>query len=446
MKISKGLDVPVAGEPEQVISEGPAVDSIALVGDDYIGMKPTMMVSEGDRVKLGQVLFSDKKTPGVHYTSPGTGVIRAINRGPRRALQSVVIQLQGDEEETFNAYTPAQLAGLSREQVKENLLASGLWSALRTRPYSRVPPPESMPHSIFVTAMDSNPLAVRADRVINEYQQDFLNGLTIITKLTEGKVFVCKYSDVDLPPRDEAAVSVANFSGRHPCGLVGTHIHFLDPVSATKTVWHLNYQDLIAIGRLFVTGKLVTERIISLAGPVVKRPRLIRTRLGASTIDLVEGELEDVECRVISGSILSGRRAAGWASHLGRYHTQITVLKEGGERHFLGWLTPGMNDYSATNVFLASVFKGRRFSFTTSQHGSPRAMIPIENYQDVMPMDVMMVPLLRSLLVGDTERAQELGCLELDEEDLDLCTFVCPSKYDYGPALRETLTQIEREG
>ncbi len=446
MKIARGLDVPVSGKPDQTISTGPKVNTVALIGDDYIGMKPTLMVAEGDKVKLGQALFSDKTTPGVNYTSPGAGVVKAINRGPRRVLQSVVIALEGDQEETFTSYAPSELATLSTEQVKENLLASGLWSALRTRPYSKVPLPESSPHSIFVTAMDSNPLAVSAERVIAEYAQDFVNGLAVVTKLTDGKVFVCKYSGANIPDFPDASISVEEFSGPHPCGLVGTHIHLLDPVGATKTVWYLGYQDLIAIGRLFVSGRLSTERIISLAGPTVKRPRLIRTRLGANTGDLVKDQLDDMDCRVISGSLLAGRRAGGWASYLGRYHTQITVLEEGGERHLLGWIAPGMNDYSATNVFLSSLFKGRSFPFTTSQHGSPRAMIPIENYQDVMPMDFLVVPLLRSLLVGDTDRAQQLGCLELDEEDLALCTFVCPSKYDYGPLLRDSLTRIEREG
>jgi Na+-transporting NADH:ubiquinone oxidoreductase subunit A len=446
MKIKKGLDIPISGEPEQTIHEGPAVSAVALLGFDYVGMKPTMMVAEGDRVKLGQILFTDKKTPGVNFTAPGAGRITAINRGTRRVLQSVVIELDGDDEERFEAFATEQLEGLDVERVKENLLASGLWTSFRTRPYSKVPSPQSTPHSIFVTAMDSNPLAVRSDVVIKEFAQDFRNGLRLLAKLTDGKVYVCKYPEADIPVPEVSSIEVVGFSGPHPAGLAGTHIHLLDPVSAQKTVWFLNYQDVIAIGKLFTTGRLFTDRIVSLAGPMVERPRLIRTRLGANTGQLVNGALLDEECRVVSGSVLSGRRAAGWASYLGRYHTQVSVLREGGERHFLGWLSPGMKDYSATNVFFSSFFKGRKFSFSTSQHGSPRAMIPIEPYQDVMPLDILAVPLLRSLLVRDTDRAQQLGCLELDEEDLALCTFVCPSKYEYGPVLRENLTQIEKEG
>ena len=440
------MDIPVKGEPEQAIYDGPPVNTVALLGYDYVGMKPTMTVAVGDQVKLGQALFSDKRNPTVSFTSPGAGKIVEINRGARRILQSVVIELNGDDEESFERYDEADLGTLSAQQVMDNLLASGLWTALRTRPYSLVPDPGSQPQAIFITAMDSNPLAARADVIIQDAAQDFDNGLKVIAKLTEGKLYICKYPEANIAVPQAVPFVTADFSGPHPAGLVGTHIHFLDPVNAEKEVWSLNYQDVIAIGRLFTTGRLPVERVISLAGPVVSRPRLIRTRLGASTEDIVRDELDDVDCRVISGSMLSGRRAAGWASYLGRYHTQISVLKEGGERHFLGWLSPGMNDYSASNVFVSSFFKKRKFSFTTSQHGSPRAMIPIEPYQDVIPMDILAVPLLRALLVGDTESAQKLGCLELDEEDLSLCTFLCPSKYEYGPVLRENLTQIEREG
>ena len=447
IKIKKGLDLPISGEPEQIIHDAPAVQSVAVIGGDYLGMRPTMLVAEGDRVKLGQILFTDKKNPGVNYTAPGSGVVKAIHRGAKRVLQSVVIDLQGEEEETFSVYD--DLTRLSADQVKETLLASGLWSAFRTRPYSKVPAPAGQPHSIFVTAMDTNPLAAKADVVINEYRQDFIDGLTIIAHLSSGSVFVCKAPEADIPvPEAQAQIKVSAFAGPHPSGLVGTHIHFLDPVSATKTVWHLGYQEVIAIGKLFKTGRLWVERIVALSGPAVIKPRLLRTRLGASTDELLENELEDRECRAISGSLLSGARAAGWASYLWRYHTQLTVLPEGREREFFGWITPGGNKFSKLNVFLSSLSRGsdRTFNFTTSRHGSPRAMVPIGSYEDVMPLDILPTQLLRSLLVRDTDVAQALGCLELDEEDLALCAFVCVGKYNYGPVLRENLTQIEREG
>ncbi len=446
ISIKKGLHVPISGEPEQSIYDGPSVSSVALLGQDYIGLRPSMLVEEGTWVKLGQPLFSDKTTPGVVYTAPGTGVVEAINRGAKRVLQSVVIRLEGDEEETFSSYRHDELSHLTREQVKENLVASGLWTALRTRPYSKVPSPESIPHSIFVTAMDSNPLAPQAAKVIREFKDDFIQGLNLISHLTEGKVFVCKALGEDIPTLTTNQFAVAEFAGPHPSGLVGTHIHFLDPVGPKKTVWHIHYQDVIAIGKLFTTGLIWTERIISLAGPVVLEPRLIRTRLGARTEDLVEGQLEYVRCRVISGSLLSGSWAIGWATFLGRYHSQLTVIPEGGERKFLGWLSPGPEKFSALNVFVSSFFRKKIFRLNSLEQGSPRAIVPVGVYEDVMPMDILSTPLLRALVVKDTDVAQALGCLELDEEDLALCSFVCPSKYNFGPLLRASLEQIEREG
>ncbi len=447
IRINKGLDLPITGSPQQTIDNGAAVASVALLGGDYIGMKPTMLVREGDRVKLGQVLFTDKKTTGVSYTSPGGGIVAAINRGAKRALQSVVISLDGSEQETFNAYPRSDLSRLNTEQVKQNMLASGLWTALRTRPYSKVPRPDSLPDSIFVTAMDTDPLAGNPETIINARGQDFMDGLTIISKLTQGKLFVCKSPNANVPIIDSQQIMVVEFAGPHPAGLVGTHIHFLNPVSATKTVWHLNYQDVIAIGRLFTSGRLDVGRIVALSGPMALKPRLIRTRLGANTKDLLAGELRHAESRVISGSVFCGHRAAGWASFLGRYHNQISVIAEGREREFLGWIKPGTNKFSVVNVFASSVFrKTKKFAFTTSQQGRPRAMIPIGTYEKIMPLDILPTQLLRALLVHDTDAAQALGCLELDEEDLALCSFVCPSKYDYGSTLRANLDQIEKQG
>ena len=450
INIKKGLDLPITGQPEQTIHDGPRTRSVALIGADYVGMKPTMLVKEGDRVKRGQILFTDKKTPGVNFTAPGAGEVIAINRGARRVLQSVVIRLDDDEQdETFEQIDRNRLADLSAEQIRDNLVNSGLWTALRTRPYSRTPSPETRPEAIFVTAMDSNPLAADAGVILKEYAQDFNDGLTVLAKLTDGPVYVCKAPQTELSTPSSGQYKVAAFTGPHPAGLPGTHIHFLHPVSATRTVWYIGYQDVIAVGKLFTTGKLWVERVISLAGPSVSQPRLIRTRVGANTEDLIDGQLkDDKECRVVSGSVFSGRRASNWAAYLGRFHNQISVLAEGRHRELFGWIVPGKNKFSKINVFISSFSrkKGQQFDFTTSQNGSPRAMVPIGNFEEVMPLDILPAQLLRYLVVGDSDMAQALGCLELDEEDLALCSFVCVGKYDYGPVLRNNLTRIEREG
>ncbi|MAB96843.1 MAG: NADH:ubiquinone reductase (Na(+)-transporting) subunit A [Pseudomonadaceae bacterium] len=444
INIKRGLDLPITGEPVQRIEAARPVRSIAVVGFDYHGMKPTMNVQVGDRVKLGQILFSDKKTPGVVYTAPGAGVVSAIHRGEKRILQSVVIDLDGDEQETFAQYPSAQLAALESAQVRENLQQSGLWTALRTRPFSKVPAVDAVPSSIFVTAIDTHPLAADPAVVIAEYAADFEDGLKVLSALA--KVFVCKAEGANVPGDKLSNVQSESFTGPHPAGLAGTHIHFLDPVSATKSVWSIGYQDVIAIGKLFTTGQLWVERVVALAGPVVTKPRLLRTRLGASLQELTAGELEPGENRVISGSVLGGRTAQGAFAFLGRYHQQVSCLVEGNDREMLHYLRAGVNKHSVMNIFVSKLAAAKKFAFSTTTNGSPRAMVPVGNYEAVMPLDVLPTQLLRYLIVGDTEMAQKLGCLELDEEDLALCTYVCAGKYEYGPILRDNLASIEKEG
>ena len=444
IKIRKGLDLPVTGVPQQAVDSSAEVKTVGLLGPDYLGMRPTMAVQEGDRVELGQVLFEDKNHPSVKYTAPGSGSIAAINRGAKRSLQSVVIELNGADERQFEKH--ADVRGLNDEQVREKLLASGLWTALRTRPFSKVADPTVKPHSIFVTATDTNPLAARPDSIISAHENDFGTGVLALTKLTEGSVFVCKASGTNVPSAPPDTVKVVDFDGPHPAGLPGTHIHFLDPVGPRKSVWYLNYQDTIAIGKLLTSGRLWAERIIALGGPVVKNPRLLQTRVGACVSELARGELASGEHRLISGSVLGGTTAAGALDFMGRYHLQISALAEGREREFLGWQKPGADKFSIKNVFASKLTPGKQFALTTSIEGSKRAMVPVGSYEQIMPLDILPTQLLRALIVGDTDEAQALGCLELDEEDLALSTFVCPGKYDYAPLLRQNLDRIEKEG
>ncbi len=446
IKIRKGLDLPITGGPEQRIDEAKSVGSVAVVPGDYHGLRASVLVREGDRVRVGQPLVSDKDASDLLLTSPGCGRVVEVNRGVGKSPQSVVVRLEGDEQERFDAYDQERLLNLDRRSVRQLLLASGLWAACRTRPFSKIPRPTDSPRSIFVTAIDTNPLAANPRIVIRDRGREFSDGVAVLSRLTDGKVYVCQGPGSELPVPDADSIRTVTFDGPHPAGLPGTHIHFLDPVGENKTVWHLSYQDVIAIGGLFTTGRIQVERVIALGGPAVLRPRLLRTRMGASTVDLLDGELRQTECRVVSGSILSGRRAAGWARYLGPHDLQISVLSEDRDRQFLGWAAPGFNKYSAIHAFASSLRPRHKFSMTTSQHGSPRAMVPIGNFERVMPLDILPAPLLKALLTQDTEAARALGCLELAEEDLALCSFVCCSKYEYGPALRKNLDLIEKEG
>ncbi|UCG73608.1 MAG: Na(+)-translocating NADH-quinone reductase subunit A [Chromatiales bacterium] len=444
----RGLDIPLTGAPEQTVFDVPPVKSVALVGQDFLGLRPSLEVQVGDRVRLGQCLFTHKKLPGVPFVAPGSGEVTAINRGQRRVLQSVVIRLDGEDEPAvvFPSLHSHSLAALDRGTVVDRLLKSGLWTSFRTRPFSKIPVADAEPAAIFVTAIDSNPLAADPRIVIAEQGDSFRAGVELLTTLTTGKVYVCQSAGESLPKPDTVQAVIAEFAGPHPSGLAGTHIHFLEPVSLERSVWTVGYQDVIAIGKLFTEGVLWTERVIAFGGPMIDNPRLLRTRAGANLDDLIGAELPPVESRVISGSVLSGRRAASWAAYLGRYHNQVSVLAEGRERELFGWIRPGRQKFSATRVFVSRLFPGRRFALNTSTNGSPRAMVPIGIYESMMPQDLLPTQLLRSLLVQDTTVAQTLGCLELDEEDLALMSFVCPGKYDYGPALRANLDIIEKEG
>ena len=446
IKITKGLDLPIAGLPDQQRIDDVAVTRVAVKGEEYNGLRPSMAVKEGDRVVKGQLLFEDKKIPGVRFTAPASGTVSAIHRGERRVLQSVVIDVEGDESLNFTAYPADELATLPCEVVVTQLVESGLWTAMRTRPFSKTPAPGSVPAAIFVTAMDTNPLSADPQPIILAQREAFNAGLTVLTRLTDGKVHVCQGSGGKLGGHPQGQVTFNQFTGPHPAGLVGTHIHFLEPVSLQKQVWHLNYQDVIAYGKLFLDGVIWTERVIALGGPQVKHPRLLRTCLGADLNALLAGELHEGENRILSGSVLNGSQASGPHAFLGRFHLQVSVLKEGREKELLGWVTPGRDKFSITRTTLGHFLKKKLFNLSTDTHGGERAMVPIGNYERVMPLDILPTMLLRDLLAGDTDSAQALGCLELDEEDLALCTYVCPGKYEYGPVLRRVLTQIEQEG
>ncbi len=443
-KIDQGLQLPISGDPAQEIKDGPDIKRVGLVAADYVGMKPSLLVADGDRVKLGQPVFLDKRTEGVTYTSPASGVVESVIRGDKRHFVSLIIRVDGNESVAFRSWN--NLNDVTGEVARGQLTESGLWTAFRTRPYNRVPSPSSEPHSIFVTAIDTNPLAPDPELIIGQKQEAFSAGMQIIPKLTSGKTYLCIRSGSRIPTGPNPNVVTASFEGVHPAGLPGTHIHFVDPVGPNKTVWFVGYQDVIAIGELFMLGQLRNKRIVSIAGPEVARPCMYRTVLGADLTNLVSGNADLKKVRVISGSVLSGRRCVEPESFLGRYHNQVSVLAEGNYREFLGWQRPGADRFSVTRAYLGGWLKAAKYRFDTNLNGGHRAMVPIGVYERVMPLDVLATPLLRALLTGETEQSQALGALELDEEDLALCTYVCPGKHDYGVLLRQHLTTIEKEG
>lgn len=440
----KGLNLPVQGAPVQEIRPGPEINTVAVLGADYIGLRPRLSVQEGDMVGPGTPIFAHKDTPEAPVVSPVAGRVKAINRGAQRVLISVEIEaLEG-------AVEPVDFSGVgdpnTADGVVHRLCAAGLWTSFRTRPYSKVPNPSSRPVAIYVTAMDTEPLAPDAAIVIGKAEEAFNRGLEAVARLSGGTTYLCFEAGTYDPTEEVAGVELAAFSGPHPAGLPGTHMHFLEPPTAQKAVWTIWYQDVITIGRLLTTGQLDPERIIALAGPLCREPRLIRTVMGASMVDLTNGEIDaSVPARLISGSILSGRAGDGPDAYLGRYHRQVTVIEEDRNEILMGWIRPMPAKYAIQPV-LASAFSKRLHALTSNLNGGRRAMVPLGTFEQLMPQDLLPTQLLRALLVMDTDTAQALGALELDEEDLGLMAFSCPAKYEYGLALRDCLTKIEKEG
>jgi len=443
-KLKKGLDLPITGAPVQEVSDERKTNSAAVLAADYIGLKPRLLVGEGDTVGIGTPLFFHKDTPDVMIVSPVAGRVRAINRGARRVLISVVIDIDD------SAADPVDFSGVGdlgeTSGLVERLCASGLWTSFRTRPYSKVPDPAARPAALFVTATDTEPLAADPAIIIAENGAAFEKGLEAIKALSEGKTYLCCETGAEIPGLNMSGVEVAGFSGPHPAGLAGTHIHFLDAPSAEKTIWSIGYQDVIAIGKLLETGRYDPSRVIALSGPRCAKPRLIRTIAGASMEELAEGEITgDEPVRLISGSVLSGRLGEGPSAYLGRYARQVTLIEEDHKQIPMGWILPMPSKYAFQPV-LGSAFSKKLYALTSNLNGGRRAMVPLGTFEELMPQDYLPTQLLRALLVMDTDQAQALGALELDEEDLGLVGFACPAKYEYGIALRDCLMKIEKEG
>ncbi len=443
-KLKKGLDLPIEGAPEQKIQPGPEFSTVAVLGRDFVGLKPKMLVQEGEEVQRGAPLFCHKDAPDAMMVAPLSGKVIAINRGARRVLQSVVIEVS-DVNDTGIDFSGTGNTD-SAEGVAAKLCAAGLWTAFRTRPYSKMPEPGTRPAAIFVTAMDSDPLAADSALIIADAGDAFAAGLGAISHLTDGKTYLCHKDGDTLPGTELPGVEAAGFSGPHPAGLAGTHIHFLEPLAGDKRVWTIGYQDVIAIGRLMQTGHLDPNIVIALSGPGARQPRLIRTVMGASTDDLTRDEVNvDGSARIISGSILSGQHAEGPTAYLGRFARQITIIREDADQIPMGWIRPMPSKFAVQPV-LGSAFAKKLYALTSNLNGGRRAMVPTGTFEELMPQDYLPTQLLRALLVMDTDTAQALGALELDEEDLGLVGFACPAKYEYGLALRDCLTKIEKEG
>ncbi|MGD2016949.1 MAG: NADH:ubiquinone reductase (Na(+)-transporting) subunit A [Planctomycetota bacterium] len=446
IKAKRGLDLPIHGAPQDAtVVDRLDVNRVALLPQEYLGAKVRLLVQEGDTVQVGTPVMCDRRDEEALYTSPAAGKVTAIHRGKRRAVLSIVIEATGYDDAV--PFEPMDVAAATGDDVRAALLGSGLWPSIRRRPFDRVAISTDQPAGIVVQAYDSSPLAPDLTEVVAGRDADLEVGLAALRKLTDGAVHVCVKDGVRWGRFLQDGVQVHQFRGPHPAGTAGFSIHSLCPAGANRTVWHVGVQDVADIGRLLRDGVRPTQRVLSLGGPAARAPKLVRTRPGADLEQLCLGEVDAAKPRFVNGSAVWGTEASveGHTGFVGRWSSQVTILEDGVTRDLLGWALPVSGRYTQTNTVWDKFFR-KSFRYDTDTNGSLRAIVPIGQYESVMPMDVLATQLIKALAAKDLESAEKLGVLELAEEDLALCQVVDPSKVPITDWLRDMLTTIEKEG
>jgi Na+-transporting NADH:ubiquinone oxidoreductase subunit A len=443
VKLKKGLDIRIKGQADKILSPEQQSTTYGVKPVDFPGLTPKLNVRVGDKVLAGSPLFHDKMRPEVVFTSPVSGEVVLISRGDRRKLLEVVVEKAGDEYIDFGKADPA---AISREEIKEKMLRSGLWPVVRQRPYHTVARHTDTPKAIFISAFDTAPLAPDYNFIFdNSSDAHFKNGLRALEKLTDGKLHIVVNGKTE--PSDKlknAPAEISEFSGPHPAGNVGIHIHHIDPVNKGESVWYVNPQDVIAIGRLFAEGRYVHERIIAFTGSEVIKPQYYRIRSGASVQSLVNDNVREGKLRYISGNVLTGLQISP-DGHLGFYDSQLTVIPEGDYFEFFGWMMPGLDKFSFYKTFASKIFPSKEYTLDTNFHGGERAFVMTGQYEKVVPMDIYPMQLLKAILAEDIDMMENLGIYEVAEEDFALCEYICPSKIEIQAIVRKGLDLMVRE-
>ncbi|MGM0666231.1 MAG: Na(+)-translocating NADH-quinone reductase subunit A [Bacteroidota bacterium] len=443
IKLRKGLNIRMKGKADKILIPEERPGRFAVKPVDFPGMVPKMTVKPGAEVKAGTTLFFDKKNEKVKYASPVSGVVLDVVRGERRRILEVIIETKGDTYEDFGKGDPDKM---DAEEIKKKLLDSGLWPAVRQRPYHIVADPEENPRSIFISGFDSAPLAADYDYIIDHMPKEFyLTGIKVLRKLTEGNVYLSLSSNTtsDLL-KNTPGVEINYFSGPHPAGNIGVQIHHIAPVNKGETVWYVNLQDIVSIGRLFEEGRYAPDKIVALAGSEVEKPRYYRIRSGASISPIVKGNITSFNVRYISGNVLTGQKIQS-DGFIGYYDSIVSVIPEGDYYEFFGWITPGLNKFSLSRTFLTWMMPGKKYRLDTNMHGGERAFVVTGEYEKVLPMDIYPMQLLKSILVEDIDRMEQLGIYEVADEDFALCEFICPSKVEIQSIIRKGLDLMVKE-
>ena len=444
IRLKKGLTINLVGEAEKIYASVKATDNYVVKPTDFHALTPKLTVKVGDKVKAGSPLFFDKYNDKVNFCSPVSGEVVDIVRGAKRKVLEIV--LKADSEIVYEGFATATAASLSREKIMETMLKAGVWPFVRQKPYDIVANPADMPKAIFISAFNSAPLAIDIDFALYGMDELFQKGLNYIVKLTTGKTHLNIDGNTNSSKvfTEAKGVELNKITGLHPAGNVGVQIHHLDPINKGEVVWYLQPQDVIAIGRLFTEGKYDVSRIIALAGAQILRPRYYRIISGASIANLLANNVKSGENRVISGDVLTGQHIDADGT-LGFYHTAVTVIEEGKEQEFLGWLMPGLDKFSASKTFLSWLMPSKKYALNANMHGEERAYVMTGEYEKVLPMDIYPTQLIKACMIEDIELMENLGIYEVSPEDLALCEFVCTSKIEVQSIIRHGLDLVRKE-
>ncbi len=444
IRLKKGLNINLIGEADKVYASVKPTKRYVVKPTDFHGLTPKLVVKVGEKVKAGSSLFFNKYDDKINFCAPVSGEVIDIVRGPKRKILEVV--LKPDSVIDYKQFTTASAKSISREQIIDSMLKSGIWPFIRQKPYDIIANPSDMPKAIFISAFNSAPLTIDNDFALYGMDELFQKGLDYIVQLTSGKTHL--NIDGNTNPSTvftrAKGVEINKISGAHPAGNVGIQIHHIDPINKGEVVWYLQPQDVIAIARLFTEGKYDVSRIVALAGSQVKKPKYYRTIAGASIANLLADNINDGDIRIISGDILTGQHI-DVNGILGFYDTTITIIEEGREQEFLGWILPGLHKFSASKTFLSWLTPAKKYSLNANMHGEERAYVMTGEYEKVLPMDIFPAHLIKACMIEDIELMENLGIYEVSPEDFALCEFVCTSKIEVQTIIRNALELVRKE-
>ena len=445
IKIKKGLNINLLGEADKTIENAIVSNFYTLRPDDFHGVIPKLIAREGAKVKAGEAVFYDKSDERVKFASPVSGEIIEIARGAKRKILS--IKIQADKEQSFADNGKLDVEKASADEIKAKLLSSGAWVFIKQRPYDIIAKPDRSPKAIFISGYDSAPLAADYDFTLKGKEAELQTAISALGKLTEGNVHVSVGKNSNSPLAGLKGITLHHLSGPHPVGNVGTQINRINPVNKGETVWTVAPQDLVIIGELLMTGKFNAERIIAMAGASIKKPRYLKTKIGSEVATMIydNGIDKDSNVRIISGNVLTGNEVKPDGA-LGYYSNIITVIPEGNDYEFFGWNKPVFNKISTTRALTFSWLNPKKkYDLNTNTNGEHRAFVVTGSYEEVFPMDIYPMQILKSCMYKDLDEMEALGMYEVAPEDFALTEFVCVSKQPHQKIIREGLDLMVKE-